>query len=161
VRIPDRDDELPDAEVLGVAEHGRREVAPLRAQDGEVGERVRADHLDPHLAPVDERRANAGGPARHDVRRCEHEAVGGDHDAASTAVHPPAPAHAARDAKVGDGGREELGDLDDGLRVGVEDVLLRRNFGRSNKRKIHHRSKLAAVRRSTEWARSRRSATEA
>ena len=31
-----------------------------------------------------------------------HEAVGGDHDAASSSVHPPASAHAARHAKVGD-----------------------------------------------------------
>ena len=38
VRVADRDHELADAQSLCVAELGRREIAPVDAQHGEVGE---------------------------------------------------------------------------------------------------------------------------
>ena len=51
VRVPDRDDELADAEVLRVPEHRRREAVSFGPQHGEVRERVRPDDLDADLAP--------------------------------------------------------------------------------------------------------------
>jgi hypothetical protein len=160
VGIADRDHELSDPKVLRVPERGRDELAAFGPQNGEVGERVGADHLDGDLAPVHEGGADARGAARDDVRGGEHEAVGGDHDAAAAAVHSPAATDAARDPEVRDGGRKALRDPDDSLRIRIEHVLLGRNFGRRDERKIH-RSKLAAAGRCTGWRRSRRSTTEA
>ena len=131
------------------------------AQHGEVRERVRPDDLDADLAAVHEGGADTRGAARNHVRGGEHEAVGRDDNAASAPVHTPAAANPPRDAEIGDGGRKALRDGDDGPGVRVEDVLLLVGSSRGDKRKIHHRSKLAAAGRSTEWPRSRRSATEA
>ena len=57
VRVADGHHELTDLQLVGVAEPRRREVAVLRAQDGEVGQRVGADYGEARLAPVGERRA--------------------------------------------------------------------------------------------------------
>src|SRR5918996_4346920 len=125
VRVTDRDDELADAETLGVPELGRDEVGRLRAQDGEVGERVGAYHLSGHLAAVHEGRLDLAGRARDNVRGGEHEAVGRDDDSAPAAGRHAAAAHTPRDAQVRDGRREPLRDGDDGARVGVERLLVR------------------------------------
>src|SRR6185436_18220736 len=95
VRVPDRDDELSHAKVLGVAEDRRSEVASLGAQYGEVGERVRPDDLDADLAPVHEGGADPGCAACDHVCGGEHEAVRCDDDAAPAAVQAPATSHAA------------------------------------------------------------------
>ena len=59
MRVADRHDELADAQRGGVAERGGRGRGLLRAEHGEVGERVRADHPERQLAAVGERRADA------------------------------------------------------------------------------------------------------
>jgi hypothetical protein len=64
VRVADRDDELADAQPLGVAELGGHEVARVGAQHREVRERVGADDLELELAAVDERRAPAAAAGR-------------------------------------------------------------------------------------------------
>ena len=120
MRVPDRDDELADAQALRVAERGRNEVAGLRAEDGEVRQRVRSDDLEVELAAVGERCSACAGRARDDVRGREHEPVGRDHDRAAAAVeHPPA-AHAARDTEAADGRRETFRDADHRARVRIE-----------------------------------------
>ena len=73
-RVADRDDELADAEPIGVAERGRGQAAAGRADDGEVRQRVAADDVEAELGAVDERR----GPARRrrdDVGRRQEVAV--------------------------------------------------------------------------------------
>ena len=50
MRVADRDHELPDAEVLGVAELGRGHVA-VEPEDGEIGKWVGTDELERELAP--------------------------------------------------------------------------------------------------------------
>src|SRR5581483_723790 len=119
VRVPDRDDELPDLQRLGVAELGGNELVRLGAEDGEVGEGVGADHLDRQLPPVDERRHPACR-SLDDVGGGEHEAVLGDHHSAAAAVDAPPAAEPARDAQVRDRGREPARHLGDDTRVRVE-----------------------------------------
>ena len=75
MRVADRDDELADPQLVGVAELGGREVAALGAHDREVGERVAADDSKPKLAPVGERNAARPPSAADDVRGGEDEAV--------------------------------------------------------------------------------------
>src|SRR5207248_11728230 len=86
VRVSDRDDELADAQLLRVPELGGHEVARLRPQDGEVGERVGADDGVVELAAVDERGSPAAAPASDDVRGGEEEAVRRDDDRAAAAA---------------------------------------------------------------------------
>ena len=78
--ITHRDDELPDAELVGVAEVDLDEIRRVGTQDGQIRERVATDHLEPHLPSI-----GKGRPAplrsRHHVRRREHVAVGGERDA--------------------------------------------------------------------------------
>ena len=52
MRVADRHDELADPHVLGTAERGRGEVARIRAQDGQVGQRIRARTGTPPPAPL-------------------------------------------------------------------------------------------------------------
>ena len=59
VRVADRDHELADLEVVGVAELGGHEVAVLDAQHRQVGERVGADH-----------REAVSRPSTNDARPC-------------------------------------------------------------------------------------------
>ena len=54
MRVADRHDELADAQPLGVAELGRRQIACVGAQNREVGQWICADDLDPRLAAIDE-----------------------------------------------------------------------------------------------------------
>ena len=132
VGVADRDHELPDAEALGVAELGGLGVA-VEAEDGEVGERVGADDVE--LRARGRRRtmrSRAVGPL-DDVGRGEHEAVRRDDDGAAGPVEPAAAANAARDAEVGDRGREPLRDRRDDAGVGVERLVVgreRRGRGR-------------------------------
>ena len=119
-RAADRDDQLPHAQLVRVAELGGCQVARVGPDHGEVGERIRADHLGAQLAAVGERGAQPVA-AVDDVRGGEHVAVGGDRDAAAGALRPAA-AGPARDGEVRDRGRELLGDPGDGSRVGVEGV---------------------------------------
>jgi hypothetical protein len=124
VRVADRHHELADAEPLGVAELGGRELAGIGAEDSEVGERVRADDLVFELATVGERDAAAPVAPLDDVRRGQQVAVGRDHDAAPGArQHPPAP-DAARHPEVSDRLGEPLDDAGDGARVRVERLLV-------------------------------------
>ena len=98
MRVADRDHELADAKRCRVAELGRRQVARVGAQHREVGERVGADDGEVELPAVDERRPPPGPAAADDVGGGEHEAVGRDHDRASSAVEDTTSADAARDA---------------------------------------------------------------
>ncbi len=126
VRAPDRDDELPDPQVLRVAELGRDDVTGIGAQDREVGERVRSDDLEGELAPVGERRAPAATGAGDDVGRAQHVAVGGDDDAAAGAAHPAPAPRLAGDGQMRDRGTEPRGDPGDGARVGIEGIRVRK-----------------------------------
>ena len=84
VRVADRDHELADTQLLGVAELRRRQVAVLGADHREVGERVAAGDGEAKLAAVGEPGA-AAVAAGDDVGGGEDEAVVGEHDAAAGA----------------------------------------------------------------------------
>jgi hypothetical protein len=119
VRVPDGHDELADAQGAGVAESGGGEVARVRAQHGEVRERVGAQQPEAQVAAVDERgRALAG--AVDDVGRRQEMAVGRDDDGAAGAEGCAAAAQAARHPQVGDARREIAGHGRDDARVGIE-----------------------------------------
>ena len=92
MRVADRDDELPDLERGRVAERRGFGRGLVRAQHGEVGERVGADDPQRQLAAVGERAAHARRGALDDVRRGEQEPVGRDHDAGAGAGGPAAAA---------------------------------------------------------------------
>jgi hypothetical protein len=97
VRVPDRDDELPDSQPLDVPELGGRERVAAEAKYGEVGERVDSDDGELDVAPVGEGRTAGAGGSRDDVGGGDEESVGCDHAAVE---HAPA-AHAPRDASSG------------------------------------------------------------
>src|SRR5829696_5662772 len=129
VRVADRDHELADAQLGGVAERRRLERGLVGAQHGEVREGVRADEPERELAPVGERATDAAAPAADDVRGRQQEAVGRDHDAGAAArASSPAP-----DPEVRDRRGDRLGDERDDARVRVERLGL---VGK------HHRSHL-------------------
>ena len=161
----------PTRRPLRVAEDGGLEVGGVRAQDGEVGERVGADDLGTHLAAVDEGRVHGPVGPGDDVRGGEHEPVRGDHDAAASPGRQATAADAPRHAQVRDRRGEELGNADDGAGVGVERFLVRtavlcrrllRPEERVDERKIGHRfhaTEHVQVYRGAAWLRSRRHAT--
>ena len=141
VRVADRDDELTDAEALGVAELRRHEVLGVGTKHREIRVDVGADDLEPELAAVDEGRPARAPAARDHVRRGEHESVGRDHDRAPAAVQRAAPAAAVRHAQVRDRGREALRHGDHRAGVRVEGFGLARRIG--DERQSSHASKLA------------------
>jgi hypothetical protein len=106
VRVADRDDELADAQRRRVTEQRRLWRLVVGPQQGEVGERVGADHAEPQLPPVGEGGADAPARRLDDVRRGEQEPVRRDE-------HPRAAARGARppDAQVGHRRRDRVGDV--------------------------------------------------
>ena len=119
-RAADRDDELADAQVVRVAQLGGRQVAGVDTDHGQVGERIRPDHLRAQLAPVREGGADAAAAGDH-VGRGQHVAVGRDRDAAAGALGSSATG-APGDGQVRDRWRQPLGDSGHRPGVGVEGV---------------------------------------
>jgi hypothetical protein len=150
VRVPDRDDELTDAEPLGVAELGRGERI-REPQHREVGQLVCSYHRELDVPPVGERRAAGARGPRDDMRRGDKEAVGRDDDAAATAGKDASAAHASLDAEVRDGRRHALRSRDDDLRVRVECVVVCRGTAR-DQRQLGHAAKVLPEERFTSEA---------
>ena len=123
MRVADRDHQLPDPQPLCVAELGGDEPVGGDPQQREVGERIGADDGELEVAAIGEGRAARRVGAGDDVRRGEHEAVGGDHDAAAASVEDTSAADAPSHAEAGDRRRHAGGDRDHGPRVGVERLL--------------------------------------
>ena len=119
VRVPDRDHELPDPQAACVAELGRGQLAVVRAQHREVGQRIAAADLRAEHATVVERRAHAVA-AGDDVRGGEQEAVRRDRDGRAAAARASAAEHLDR----GDRRRDALGSLDHRPRIGVERLFV-------------------------------------
>ena len=116
-RVADCEHELADAEV-GAASEGRVvEAVAGKAEHGEVGGRVVADHNRRDLAAVGERRGQGVG-AGDDVAVGERVAVGGEHDARTTAGG----ARAAARGDVDDRGGGALHGVGDGAGERVERV---------------------------------------
>jgi hypothetical protein len=84
-RVADRHDELPDPQHVSVTELGRGCTGRVSPEDGEVGEGVRADHVEPRLQAVAEGRG-ATGRAGDDVCAGEEESVIGEGDRRSGAT---------------------------------------------------------------------------
>jgi hypothetical protein len=123
-RVPDRHDELPDAEPRRFAELRRFEVAAaLEPEHRQVRELVATDHVERDLPPVHERGRAAIRPAHH-VGRGQREPVRGDDHARAGTVHP-ASTHALPNPEAGDRGDQAFGDRGDHARVGVERLLVR------------------------------------
>ncbi|HEY6888696.1 MAG TPA: hypothetical protein VI300_12980 [Solirubrobacter sp.] len=110
VRVADRHDELPDAQLRRVPQLGGVGGGRVEPQQPEVGERVDADDAGLDVGAVGEGRAHASPAADH-VGIGEHEAVRGDDDARARAP--------ARHAQVGHGRPELLRHRDDDTRIGV------------------------------------------
>ena len=70
-RVADGDDQLADAQRVGVAELGGMQVITVRAQDGQIGERIAPDDVETQLASIGEN----GDAARRTV-----DDVSGRHD---------------------------------------------------------------------------------
>ena len=122
VRIADGDDELPDAQPVGVADLGGGErLRVCGARPGPTG--VPAADLDAHLAAVDERRSHRS-PADDDVRRGDEEPVRRDRDGRAA----PASAPAAQHFDCGDRRRDPLRRLDHHPRIGVERLFVVQTF---------------------------------
>ena len=92
-----------------------REFPVVRAEHGEVGQRIAAADLRAEHAAVVECRPHAV-PARDNVRGCEQEAVRGDRDGGAAASRASAAEHLDR----GDRRRDPLGSLDHRTRIGVK-----------------------------------------
>ena len=86
--VADSHDELAHPQPVGVAEVDLDQVGGARPQHGQIGERVATDDVELHLPPVGEGRPAPLG-SRDDVRRGQHVAVGGEHDAAPRALDVP------------------------------------------------------------------------
>jgi hypothetical protein len=78
-RIADRHHELADDEPVGLAELGRLRGRAVRAQHGQVGQRVGAHHSERDRRAVGKRRGAAARLADH-VRVGEQEPVAGEDD---------------------------------------------------------------------------------
>ena len=131
-RTSDRDDQLADLQLGGVAQRRgleRPATERVAAHDRKVRQRVAADDGERADATVGERSrpAIAGG---NDVRGGEHQAVGGDDDGrartAGTRLTSP-----SRDRQAGDRPQESPGHGRDDARVLVE------RFGRSRRGVVH------------------------
>jgi hypothetical protein len=152
MRVADRNDELTDAQSLGVSQLRRVQLAPVGAEEGEIGERVRAHDVELELTAVHERRPPTARACHH-VRGGQHETVGRDHDGAAAATP---------DAQVGDGGRKPLRNRDHRLRVRVQRLVLS-HVG--DERQLHAatlataRTAASDLRKSARWPRSRRAWT--
>ena len=147
-RVADRDDELPDAQPLGVPERRRPWRPAGRPDDGKVRQRVAPDDLELELGAVDER---GGSPVRpgHDVRRGDEVADRLDGDRRAGTARRPA-ADLARDAQAGDRRDQALGRRRDGDRVGVEGgavvrVVIEERRGLGQGRQRGHRGQASPV----------------
>ena len=120
--IADRHHELAAPQSLGVAQPRRRQGDVVDdSQQREVGVRIVAQHARLDGARVGQRQPHGGG-ALHDVAVGEHQAVGRDHDA-RTGAAALALLAVGRRLDPHDGGADPVDDIDDGLRVGVEQGL--------------------------------------
>ena len=120
-RVADRHHQLADAQLFGVAQLQRLKSAGPGPDHGQVGERIRAHHIDGQLAAVDEGGPALGG-ARHHVRGGDQEAVGRERHRRAAAA--PALATPAPDLDAGHRGQHPLGHGDDQGGVAVERFLL-------------------------------------
>ena len=125
MRVSDRDHELADAQVLGVAELGGREIAGIGPEHGKVGEGVGTDYRELALTSVGKGRLAPPFIPGDDVGRREHEPVRRDDDGASAAVDDATAARPARHAEVRNRRGETLRDGRDDPGVGVEGVAVR------------------------------------
>nr|BFE76451.1 hypothetical protein GCM10020092_097520 [Actinoplanes digitatis] len=113
-RVTHRHDELADAQFVGVAQRRRGRARAVHADDGEVGERVDADHVEPGLGAVGEVGGAAARAGDH-MGVGEQEPVVGEGDRRAGAV----PARGA-DRQGGDGRQEAGGDAGHDTAVGIE-----------------------------------------
>ena len=120
-RVADRDDELAAAELLGVAEPRRRQVARgVGADQGEVGVGVLADELRVGRAALGVGQADVA-EAVDDVAVGEDEAVRGDDEArAEAAAAAVLPARVDADDRRAD----VLGDARHGVGIGIEQLAV-------------------------------------
>ena len=113
-RVADGHHELADAQTVGVAERGRRRTGAVHPDDGEVGQRIRPDHVELGLGALREARGAAVGTGHH-VGVGEQESVFGEGDRRTGAGAP-----RGADGESCDGGQKAGGDAGHDTAVGIE-----------------------------------------
>ena len=149
--IADRKHPFGDPQLRRVSPAENRQVGGVELEQGEVGERIRADDLGAELALVAEPDADVGAGAADDVIVGEDVAVGRHDDARAEALLTPLaiqvvlPEEVAEERVVGqrrahDLGRRDVGDAADGALRDAGEVRQRGGDGRRRRRPRLRRS---------------------